>query len=80
MRVRIVVKEGKLGFFTETGTFIEGGQAIFALKQQLGLAGLEVALDGPVEQHRHDDQPAQTYTEQGQLSHSHDEGETFHRH
>ena len=78
MRVRIVVKEGKVGFFTETGSFVEGGQAIFALKQQLGLSGLEVALDGPVEQHRHDDQPAQSYTEQDQ--HSHNEGETFHRH
>jgi len=80
MRVRIVVKDGKLGFFTEDGTFEQGGKQIFALRQQLGLAGLDIALDGPVEQHRHDDQPARTYNEQGQVSHSHDGGETLHPH
>jgi len=79
MRVRIVIKDGKLGFFTEDGTFEEGSAAILALKQRLGLAGLTVALDGPVEQHRHDDQPARTYSEQGQLGHTHD-GESYHTH
>lgn len=78
MRVRIVVKDGKVGFFTETGSFEAGGAAILALKQQLGLAGLKVELDGPVEQHRHDDQPARTYS--GQEQHSHDGGETYHSH
>jgi|GEM_PF-1274453 len=79
MRVRIVVKDGKVGFFTETGGFVEGVEQLIALQQQLGLAGLNVQMDGPVEQHRHDDQPAQTYTEQGQL-HTHDGGETHHTH
>ena len=40
MRVRIVVKEGKVGFFTEDGTFEQGATQIIALQQQLGLAGL----------------------------------------
>jgi hypothetical protein len=58
MYLRIVIlPDGRLGLYSEDGSFAEGAQALAAVLATLGAAGIELDEIGRVEQHRHDDQP-----------------------
>jgi hypothetical protein len=57
MQLRIVIlPDGRLGLYSEDGSFAEGEQTIAAVLATLGAVGIELAEVGRVEQHRHDDQ------------------------
>jgi hypothetical protein len=54
MRARIIIGPGgEIQVVTETGTFEAGRQAIEELVAALGIAGLGLQADRPIEQHRH---------------------------
>ena len=57
MHLRIVIlPDGRLGLYSEEGTFAEGEETLAEVLTTLGAAGIELAEVGRVEQHRHDDQ------------------------
>lgn len=56
MKAQIVVTlDGEIQVITREGNFEEGRLAIEQLLATLKAQGVNVELDGPVEQHRHDD-------------------------
>lgn len=56
MNAKIVITlEGQISIITQEGTFAAGKREIAGLLARLQANGLTVTLDGPVEQHRHDD-------------------------
>lgn len=56
MKAKIVITlDGQVSVVIEDGTFEAGRGAIEKLMSQLQAAGLDMALIGQVEQHRHDD-------------------------
>ncbi len=59
MQLRIVIlPDGRLGLYSEDGSFAESELALAAVLATLGAAGIELAAVGRVEQHRHEDQLA----------------------
>ncbi len=57
MQLRIVIlPDGRIGLYSEEGSFAEGEQALAAVLASLGAAGIDLAEVGRIEQHRHDDQ------------------------
>ena len=54
MKANIVITlEGQVQIITQEGSFEAGQAKIAALLAALQAQGLEISLDGPVEQHRH---------------------------
>ena len=69
MKAQIVITpEGKVMLVTREGDFEAGSKKIKALLEALKLQGLDISLEGPIEQHRHDDESAGTVSHQ---AHSH---------
>jgi hypothetical protein len=59
MQIKIVIlPDGQLSAFVESGTYEEGKQNLERLLGTLGAQGIKFAEVGAVEQHRHDDQNA----------------------
>jgi len=57
MQLRIVIlPNGRLGLYSEDGSFAEGAQALAEVLATLEAAGIEPSEVGRVEQHRHEDQ------------------------
>lgn len=72
MAVRIVVTPtGKIGFFTESGTFEQGNAKVNELLAALGAGGLTFTEIGEPEQHRHDGEPETVLSAAHQMSHAH---------
>ena len=70
MKAKIVIGlDGSIGIVTEQGTFEAGSAKIEALLQALNLDGLDIRLEKPVEQHRHDE-PEKLHAHGGYV-HSH---------
>ncbi len=70
MKAKIVIGlDGSIGIVTEQGTFEAGSAKIEALLEALNLDGLDIRLEKPVEQHRHDE-PEKLHTHGGHV-HSH---------
>lgn len=56
MRADIVITlDGQIRLITQEGSFEEGKVRLEGLLKALKVQGVEVQLEGPVEQHRHDD-------------------------
>jgi hypothetical protein len=56
MKAQIAITtDGKLTIITQEGTFEQGQAILLELLQTLGVNGLDITVDGPIEQHRHDD-------------------------
>ena len=70
MKAKIVIGlDGSIGIVTEQGTFEAGSAKVEALLKALNLDGLDIRLDKPMEQHRHDE-PDKLHAHGGQV-HSH---------
>jgi hypothetical protein len=52
----LLTPDGKLLVSVPEGTFEEARAAIEAVLRDLGLDGLPLVLETPIEQHRHDDE------------------------
>ena len=62
----VITRSGEVGFFTDTGSFEDGKRQIAKLVAMMQAKTIPIALNGEVEQHRHDDMPIQ------QQAHIHD--------
>ena len=72
IKFRIVItEEGKLGFFTESGTFDQGNAQIEKLLAMLGSADFSFEEIGVPEQHRHDEDPEHVLSDAHAMSHAH---------
>lgn len=72
MKAKVVIlPTGEISIVTQEGTF-EGGQGkINALLAALNLEGLNIKLDKPMEQHRHDGPEGVHAHSHGGYTHSH---------
>lgn len=70
MKARIVIGlDGNVGIITDEGTLESGSDRIKNLLRSLNISGLDIELDGEIEQHRHDE-PDRLHAHGG-LMHSH---------
>ena len=55
----VITQGGAVGFFTDTGSFEDGKKQIARLVGIMQAKTIPISLEGEVEQHRHEDMPAQ---------------------
>lgn len=71
MKFRIVISEtGKIGFFTESGTFEQGNKQVEKILAALGASGISFEEIGQPEQHRHDEEGEGVLSEAHAMSHA----------
>lgn len=67
MKAKIMITlDGEIRMVTEEGSFEAGSDKIEKLLELLNLNGLDIKLDGAIEQHRHND-PEKLHTHQGRI-------------